>query len=337
MRKYVFFVLSACLMIVVAGFFFWPRQPDVPLELRLELAHQRWYTSENIWYRLTVKNLGRKTILIRDPFWKIQGYNPINRRGEYGTFLQVLGPDGKEFRHGGWLANGFHGELALWANDCGGGKTCKSKDIPHLIELKAGESFVATPSMVAPMRTERRGLDDPGDLRALWAPPPKNWSREQVAQAQDEWRKIVEDSVLWGSPGYRRDPNSPPESLPAGFRVLDGYDLNKPGRYRIQATYVPLGIAGNPRDYGSIPADAKDDPREWQSVAKIFIYRSNVIEFDVVQSSYSYLPRGFTEMSREGAKKWAQLRLESSAFSRKLQKALSSGGETYKPEGKKKP
>lgn len=330
-----FYALAAGLIALLLALLLWPRQPDCPLELHLELARQRWHTGENLWYKLTVKNVGRKTIPIRDRFWKGQDRVSVNSGNEFGTFLKILDSDGRKVNYDHVSAYGYDGERRFWNNDCGGGKSCQGSDeYWQPIWLKPGQSFTATPSIIAPIRPRGSALDARADPRAL-PTIPKGWSQEKVLALQTEWKKKVEGVFAMGNPGFRADPNSPPEPMPPGFRITEGYDLEKPGIYSIQAIYAPLGLTGTPGLYSSNTRDMPDDRTwEWKSLGKVFVYRSNVVEFQVVKSSFSYLPDGFEQRTLEQHKDWVRSRRRENSLAKKMEEALSSGWKTDRIDGK---
>lgn len=277
------------------------RQPEKPLELRLTLAKTKIESGEYLWYRLEATNVGRKPLLLQGEFWHDQNVleNWTSRRP---IRIEIFGPDGEEepMRKRPW---GYHGESKFWANDCGGGRPCEGFVTPlrkgpwpwsgtylsrPFKELAPGETWAATPSMVAPIRPKNPDhLDDPGDARALPSIP-KDWSPQKVAAMRKWWKEEVERSgYLVGDPGFKGDP----KSRPIGFRVLDLYSFSRPGKYRMRIIYSPFGYAEKPvaREMTQNEISKEEESLAlsgWPKETRVFWYETNWVEFEVVASSF---------------------------------------------------
>lgn len=204
-------------LVLTAGALGCRKQPDVPLELKLTLVRTKLKPHDAIWYVLEAKNIGLKPLMILDEFWREQRYFSRNCALNAQTMFEIIGPDGKEIPCN-LYALGDHGEFDFWANSRGTFK----------MELGAGESTTATPSIIAPVRgnAHRDFRTGPSKARRLeWS---KSLKRDQERAGEKEW------------PEWARVPFERPVWAPADARILVGYDVVAPGKYRIRAVYRSL-------------------------------------------------------------------------------------------------
>jgi hypothetical protein len=252
------------------------RQPEKPLEMHLSLSKRQFKAGEFLWYKIELKNVGRKSVRIQDPFWRRQSV--LFEWGTHSqTHFEITGPDGKPvgpLR----LPWGYHGELHFWSNDCGGGQFCP-RELTN-IALKGGQTLTATPSMVRPIRPRNPdALDDPGDPRALPAIPP-GLSKEQAAALPAKWKTTVEQSGwLMGDPTFRPDPKELPP--PRDYRVLDGYIFDTPGVYKMKAVYLPFGYSKTLKDVESEEWNLRLSDYGWPKETRVFMFESNTVEFEI--------------------------------------------------------
>lgn len=284
-----------------------PHQPEKPLELSLKLSKNRIKTGEYLWYLLEMKNIGRKPVTIKDPAWFRQ--NAITGFGQ--THLEIIGPDGDKAAihryYNPYSTHGIFGKPRFWANDCGGGKDCdelfgRYDDSWPFQVVQGGETWSATPSMVAPIRPRRPNvLDDPGDPRDL-PEIPKDWPKEKVEALRKRWKETVEESgFLMGDPTFKPGPNAPSVSQPQGYRILDDCVFEKPGPYRMRIVYKPFDFLRAEameewlrEGYDPIRQKVeawikgpfyalKDHLRKhgWPEETRVFRFESNWVEFEV--------------------------------------------------------
>lgn len=191
------------------------KQPEVPLELKLTLVRSKLKPHDAIWYVLEGKNVGVKPLMILDEFWREQRFLSRNcALNNSDTTFEIIGPDGKTVECN-LYALGDHGEFNFWANGRG----------TFRMELKAGETTKATPSIIAPIR------DNPHfDYRA-----------GPIPARRDEWMQSLKADQMKGRdddwPEWARVPFDRPVWAPADARILQGYDVVKPGKYRIRSVY----------------------------------------------------------------------------------------------------
>lgn len=206
----------------------------------MKLAKPRIKAGEYLWYLLELENVGRKPVTVNDPLWFEQGHVGLKGGLDSRTRLDIIGPDGKQVPRLN-MPWGFHDEHHFWANDCGGGRACEDPRLWNKV-VRGGETFAATPSMVAPIRPRRPwALDDPGDMRSL-PEIPKGWSPDQIQALRKKWKATVEASgYLVGDPTFRSTGTQSAVERPRGYRVLDVYNFDTPGKYRMRFTYEPFG------------------------------------------------------------------------------------------------
>lgn len=286
-------------------------QPEKPLEFHLTLAKRKIKAGEYLWYLIEMKNVGRKPIPINSGFWKKQSH--LN---ETGLRLEIIGPDRLQFP----MTNrpyGFHGEHHFWTNDCGGGVPCE-KVLRTLedydFKIQGGETLTPTPSMVAPIRPRNPNiLDDFGDARDL-PEIPKGWSKEEIEALRKKWKVTMEGSgYLMGDPTFRPDPKEPAISHPKGYRVLDLYDFDKPGKYRIRVVFHPLDTP----DY--VEKELHKSFAEylaeegWPKETKVVSFESDWVEFEVESAPFPehLFRRHPTETPEDRAKReWIKRKLK---------------------------
>lgn len=193
------------------------KQPEVPLELKLTLTKTKLKPHDAIWYVLEGKNIGVKPLMILDEFWREQRFFSENCALNVGTIFEIIGPDGKAVECS-LYALGDHGEFSFWTNSRGSFK----------MELRAGETTKATPSVIAPIRNNAHD-----DFRA-----------GPIPSRRDEWMRSLKSDRAKGQdddwPEWARVPFERPVWAPPDARILQGYDVEKPGKYRIRAVYRSL-------------------------------------------------------------------------------------------------
>lgn len=277
------------------------------VELRLSLAKNEWEAGEFLWYKLEIKNVGRRRIEFFDRAWFNSGALAANSHLWHGDFnpsltrLLVTDPDGKPV-YGMTAPFGYHGERKMWTDDCG----VQDCDSLGNVSLAPGQSLTTAPSKVAPIRYKRRSIDDPGDIRI---PPGYDSEKPPAADSpqQLEWRKLAES--VWRDGTARLGPR--PEStrtipLP-GYTILDRYDFHKPGRHEMK---VVLTACGGDLKNEAEARDLKKDYlteacRAWFKVSRNLYFTSNTVVFTVVPAKQSFLsPRKpISEATRKIIKK----------------------------------
>jgi hypothetical protein len=222
-------------------------QPAKPIELHLTLAKSRIQTGEFLWYRAEMTNVGRKPIKIEDQFWCWQG-SLSSDFNKAQTAVDIIGPDGEKV-FPDRLAWGFHDEHHFWTNDTSGEGPCIDNKRAPTRPLEGGDTWVATPSAVAPIRGKDPDIfDDWGDARGL-PEIPRNLSPEQIEELKMKWKAAVEQSgYMYGNPTFRSTATPSAIAQPQGYRVLEIYDFDKPGKYRMRIVYSPFGRRETPKE-----------------------------------------------------------------------------------------
>jgi hypothetical protein len=250
-------------------------QPKPFLQLTLEVARRQWHVGEKPWYLLRIKNLGYRKVFIRDGFWINQALICHNFDEKEGTYFEITGPDGKLLRPNCWLEFGQHGEFDLWANDCGD-ELCNSmggQRGPTGMTVEPGATYTATPSVVAPLRDERRSAS------LLDARIKPDSTSAEIASIKELWKLQEQYQERFGGvKRYQFDPMKPPQTV-AGFRILEGFFLRKPGIYRMKVVYdsleIPAALSAEEeienlrRRHGREPVEETKQSiiKEWNSMA----------------------------------------------------------------------
>lgn len=238
-----------------------PKQPANPIELHLKLGKNKLQSGEYLWYLLEIKNVGRKPIPLWDYFFFVQAV--LDRDSQFirallggvsKIHLEIVGPDGERVgpRNAPY---GLHAEHKFWTNDCGGGKNCeklytspKNPEAARMFQypekiLAGGETWSVTPSMVAPVKPRNRDkMADMGDMRAL---PPFEEERlakdpKKLEEARRQWKRQMESiGYLHGDVGFKPDDKKPAVERFRGYRILDTYDFDDPGPYRMRFVFTP--------------------------------------------------------------------------------------------------
>jgi hypothetical protein len=202
------------------------KQPelDKPFVLTLQLAKREWRVGESPWYLLQAENVGSKERFL-DPFWYDQSNFHADYRSKSGisgrdTYFEIVDPRGKVIVPECMDDWGMHGEFRFWAN---------AEPDPKSIPLKPGKTFAATPTVVAPVRrqADRQGAAGPADARIPSDAGPEE--RKAYAQLWEQYKKELEQL------GRANDFTLNPKVLYPGYRVLECYDLSRPGVYRMKA------------------------------------------------------------------------------------------------------
>ncbi len=129
-----------------------PMVPPPAIELKLELAGQSIGAGDRLWYRLKLRNIGRKPFRIDDPFWCDQSVLGAN---EAQTAFVVF--DSSAVHRPPYFTISFHSPNQRWTNDSTG-HACAGGRLPLWIE--PGKSIIPTP-------TFHDGAEGPIGFRAL--------------------------------------------------------------------------------------------------------------------------------------------------------------------------
>lgn len=206
-----------------------PEDRNRTLLLTLDLARNDWHMGEQPWYRLQFTNSGKKSITVFDSFWRDQAFLGQNSDRRENTYFEVLGPDGIEVKPGFLMEWGSHGEFRFWVNDCEG-VICHPNQLDGIAhDVGPGETFTATPSIVAPLRKSTgTGLLD--------ARVPPGATPAEIDAYQKLWKIQERGLEATDRKPYQFGLGKQPRPI-AGYRILEGYHFRKPGKYRIKAVF----------------------------------------------------------------------------------------------------
>lgn len=306
------------------------------LELRLTLAKRRVVLGESLWYMIQITNKGREPVDLYDYYWLDQNWIFGRETLDAGTYLEIKDPDGKIVEGTRMIAKGGnHMHYDLWTNDRTGyrlpdkggriaaffSRLHRRRDLDWVdrwspivtpfyelseffddgtgygaYQLLSGETLTATPSMPKPVdyASALKSLDDMGDIRAL---PYRMYkfgaiSKEKYLSIKKVWKTDVEGVALMGDWRYKTDSEKALASYPRGYRILEGYPFEKPGKYRVKAVFNERRMTGT-----MLPHAISDNPKRVARFDKSRVrIESEVIEFEVLPSSWSHLPiKGFSK------------------------------------------
>ncbi|MBI4677477.1 MAG: hypothetical protein HY748_07840 [Elusimicrobia bacterium] len=326
------------------------------LELRLTLAKRRVVLGESLWYLIQITNKGREPVDLYDYYWLDQNWIFGREDGCVGTCLEIRDPEGKIVEGSRMIAKGGnHMHYDLWTNDRTGyrlpdkggrvsaffSKLHWRRDLDWVdrwspifapfyqlskffdnstgygaYQLLPGETLTATPSMPKPVDYESavKSLDDMGDIRAL---PYRMYkfgaiSKEKYLSIEKAWKADVEGVALMGDWRYKTDSEKALASFPRGYRILEGYPFEKPGKYRVKAVYNEFDM--------HVPGVISIDPKRRAKFDKSRVrIESEIIEFEVLPSSWSHIPiKGFSKKDFDDFKEY--LRTSRRKSDRKLLK-----------------
>lgn len=232
-----------------------------PIQITLKLYSTKVKAGKSVWYKIELKNVGKKKILVDDWIFKDPWGMHQNCNGRYGIYLDVIDEKGERPM------------LQL-----GGGR------VHYKYEPQPGESKPLDPKDEAERiayqaALRKRGLTEQEEHIALirWDEAWNN--RQQLKEMSDPANQ------LWLKPGastttiawaYRDDDpyadHADEEAQIGDYTQLWSYDLD-PGKYRIRAIY----------DYSRTDSDLKDLRRLKIEPEKSWIkVMSPFIEFKVL-------------------------------------------------------
>lgn len=264
--------------------------------MRLTLAKNEWEAGEFLWYKLEIKNVGRRRFSFYDKAWFNSGMLAANSKPRHPgyeshpplTRLIAVDPEGKPV-YSMSVPFGYHGELKMWTDDCGA-KDCSSLGN---VSLAPGETITTAPSKAAPIRYKRNGMDDPGDVRI----PPGYESQAPPAGDRSEhreWRKIAES--VWRDGTGRLGPRSEnARTIPLpGYTILDRYDFYKPGRHELKVVLAVCG--GDIKNAAEVRAQnpllVPHECSSWFKVSRNLYFTSNTVVFNVIPAKQSFQKSG---------------------------------------------
>lgn len=196
------------------------------VELRLELAKPRWKAGEYLWYRVEIRNAGRGRLDIHDAFWYDQRVLHDNLARQRGLYLEIVREDGSPFE---WhMADPV--PVPYWTNDISGyshpsGESSRDR-LARALERKMPPLLS---NLIFSGARERSARRPPGTVLQL-AP-----GESFVATPSTIKPGSFPEGLSFALLGRRGFESGAPKDYPAGFRILDGRWIEKPGRYRLRA------------------------------------------------------------------------------------------------------
>lgn len=196
-----------------------------PIQLTLRLHAATVNAGRSLWYKLELKNVGKRRLRVFDRVFRDPWAMNENCKARRGLYLEILLPDGKP----------------LWVRPGGGQMTWDYAPKPGQTKI------VLTP-------------EEKGELHALEADAVRlGWTAQQKSVALGDWnarhhqRKQLEElsdpaKQAWLSPGASTSTfawsHRPEEPQPGGYTQLWSYVFPSTGTYRVRAVYdhsMPAG------------------------------------------------------------------------------------------------
>jgi len=198
-----------------------------PVQITLRLCKTKVKAEKSLWYKLELKNVGKKNLRVDDWIFKDPWAMYANSKSHFGIYLEIIGPDGK-----------------AQTVRSGGGR------ITYAWEPKPGELLHYTPEEkkeIAALESDwkRRGLTEQQQHIALSAWNGELNDKKNRAELADPTKQ------LWLTPGASTSTfawmdRGPDEYagrseddayLRLGYTQLWSFTFYDPGTYRIRAVY----------------------------------------------------------------------------------------------------
>ena len=197
-----------------------------PVQITLKLHSTKVKVGKSLWYKLSLKNIGKKKIRVEDWIFKDPWAMHENCAGRKGTYLEVIGPDGKPL-------------TVTW----GGGR------IIYEYEPKPGTEQPLDPKEedelnALQVKWKKSGMTEQQQHIALSQWNSQQNFRKESAERSDPARQF------WLRPGastttftwaYRETDeysgHSREQPQVEDYTQLFSYEFYEPGNYRIRAVY----------------------------------------------------------------------------------------------------
>ncbi len=191
-----------------------------PVELTLKIFKIRIKADERVWFRLRVRNVGDRKMLLSDQIFHDPEQLNRNFRIRWGIFIEALGPDGTP------LEEALHREEAEPVRDRVSGMLNIAGPVEQamvdgwrkqgLTEYEVNEKLVHF--NLKKEREEASGMDR----------PVFNLKPGEAAETKSSFFYSTYDRLIKKRP--------PPKPI-GGFSQLELFDFEGPGKYKIRAVY----------------------------------------------------------------------------------------------------
>lgn len=199
-----------------------------PVQITLRLQKTKVKVKDSLWYKLELKNIGKKKLQVHDRIFKDPYAIHVNSRSRYGLYLEVVDSKGKPLR----VKWGNYRLRYDWEGPEGSDYTFtpeEKKEINTLEDewkrsgMTAQQQSIAWTGWVNELYHKK-------NLEELVDPAKKHWLESGASTATFAW---ADRGDIVDYPGRAEDD----ESLRQGYTELWIYWHLDPGRYRIRAVY----------------------------------------------------------------------------------------------------
>lgn len=197
-----------------------------PVQITLRLQKTTVKVEKSLWYKLELKNIGKKKLRVDDWIFKDPHAMHVNSRLNRGLYLEVIGPKGKPLP----VRPGTYQVTYDWE---GPGQDYfyspqEKKEIRDLIDgwgksgMTAQQQSIATSKWTSELIDKKNRAEDSDPAKQFWLKPGASTT-----------------TFAWSDrgPGEYEGRADDDESLRQGYTELWVYWLLSPGKYRIRAVY----------------------------------------------------------------------------------------------------
>lgn len=198
-----------------------------PVQITLRLQKTTVNVEKSLWYKLELKNIGKKKLRVDDRIFKDPHAMHVNSRLHNGIYIEIIGPDGKPLsvRPGSYQVRydwkGPRGQDYLYSPE-------EKKEIKALLAewekrgMTAQQQSIARSEWSSALYAKKNMAEDRDPSKQLWLKP-------GASTATFAWSDR--------GPGEYDGRSDDDESLRQGYTELWVYWLLSPGKYHIRAVY----------------------------------------------------------------------------------------------------
>jgi len=249
---------------------FAPACDPIKLTLELEKPEAKIKDRYSLWHRVTIKNDCCRKIETQLPF-----FLGVPWAGD--LYFRVWGPDGKEIAPDAWYP--YVGSVIPYQVDYMRNKEFFDGQEGDYYTMSPAEEITANPAVLKPYL-----MVDTDSIEDLMKKHPEPEYRAGFEKSLRERERIIAKKMK------ELDPRDPPE----GYRPLERFVFEKPGRFRIQAVFSMRGLISPPITWRrALPEPLKglselplflldrlpDDKSHWYQLQAT----SKVLDFEVVE------------------------------------------------------
>lgn len=236
-----------------------------PVQITLQLHKTTVKVGKSLWYKLELKNIGKKKILVHDRFYKDPWVLHENCKSRLGLHLEILDPKGKLMR----VQRGGGSEKHDWEPEPGGTLRLTAEETKELDDLDAEwkkrgltqqQRSVATGRWTSELAHKKNKAEDSDPAKQLWLKPGASTT-----------------TFAWAYRDPDEDADRSLEEAQIGdYTQLWSYDFPAPGKYRIRAVYDLAGLVSYAKEIAKEYKTRMSIRAEWVQVKTPFI------EFEVL-------------------------------------------------------